>query len=294
LKGIFRPGGRGSRPPGPALGLGDAASVRAPVAVESSDGAAGGDEDGGGDRLGAWFRRHRTGDPSRADKRALRFMTFNAALGWLTALVLANAVADLVPLRRDVPYLMQVASGERQVADVAPLKVGVAREKTIAETMALEYVKVRHEVVPDAAEMNRRWGRSCLKNRIHVEERLCGYMAKHSADDVYREFFEQNVKAVQTLIEEGIDRRIRVDLAPIERGEGFYEIRFTMTDSKPGKDGLPETVRQLRYVASIWYEFRAEETVLEERYLNPFGFRVIRYRLAERQEPKDGQKEEGK
>lgn len=244
------------------------------------DGTAGGLEPG--DRLGAWTKRARTGDPSRGLRVALRgSVIMNVAL--VFALMAAvSAIGAIAPLRRDVPYFLASAAQDGQVVEVAPLRTNSQTMTIVEEREAIGYVRYRFEVIPDLYEMNRRWGKSCLEGVLHVEERLCAYVYSRSALPVYLEFRDQNLEQVQEMINRGVSRRVEIDMDPIHRGDGQWEIRFAAVDYTPEKNGEPRETRRRYFAATLWVSVGGRQEVERRaRFINPVNFKVERFHLAE-------------
>lgn len=253
-----------------------------------SVGVAGGPDDApAGDRLGGWTRRHRTGDPARGPASGVRLLSFALTLSAIGNLVMALTLSDMFPLRRDVPYLLQVSDINQAVAEVKPLRLQSDPLRLVAEKQAMRYVRVRHEILPDFAEMNRRWGGKCLeKADLAPDDDLCGFMMRHSAPEVYRAFHNQNAKEISKLIENGITRRVTIGLEPIAVDRFIYEIRFVLQDWKRKSRGdEPELVRSRYFVATVWVGFDKFDVKRRERFINPMGFQVTRYELAEQKPP---------
>jgi len=264
----------------PAVRTGPAGQVTGPRPA----GLGGGDD---GVEMGAYGLTKRTADRSRDDRRALRIMSFIAIIQVLVIVFLVSTLSALVPMRRDIPYLLQVvpnAVDGGAVASVGPLTIESPRKLVIAKILAMEYARIRHAIIPDAEEMNRRWGAKCLRDNIPADERLCAYVRKHSAPNVYSTFREQNLDEVSVMIAENQSRSVTIDVEPIEKGAQQLEVRFTLTDSVPGEGGRPETIRENSYVATIWYAFDSQVAPKGEEYLNPYGFIVTRYELAKKQD----------
>lgn len=249
--------------------MGDVGQVSAP----------GGDPDG--DALSGRLTDFDTGNPVRRRDRESRFQWMVIAALVMTNAVLATAIADLIPLRRWLPYLVQSEPLSSQVVEVRPLRVGSGPARQVAEIEAMRYVRMRHEVIPDVDTMRHRWDTSCLKGEIAVNDRDCAYVSRHSTTEVYKAFTQDNIQDVRKLIERRVTRKVDITLAPIDKGNGVMEVRFVLRDYTSGAAGEPGLRRQRRLVATLWTRFAEIEVDRDERYLNPFGFQVYKYELAE-------------
>lgn len=240
-----------------------------------------------GDRLGFWARFRRTGDPSRGPAGGVRLLSFALTMSAAVNVFLGASISAMLPLKRDVPYLLQVSGIGEAVAEVRPLRLQTDPMRLVAEKLAMRYVRVRHEIVPDFVEMNRRWGGKCLENRdLGPDDEMCGFMIRHSSSDVYRTFHSQNSKEIGKLIENGINRRVAISLEPIALDRLVYEIRFSLQDWKRRSRGdEPELVRSRHFVATVWVGFASFDVKRRERFINPLGFQVTRYELAEQKPP---------
>lgn len=270
--------------------LGRATPRREPTLLGSADALA----SGGGDRMGSWAESHRTGDPTRADRRALRVSVFGNVMQLFVILALVLALNDLLPLRRDVPYLLEVRGYDHAVADVRPLVTSSSRERILAQWEVARYVRVRNAVVPDLSEMDRRWGRKCVETTgpasYEDSDLLCSYIYLHSSQEVYGRFLGQ-IAPVKAFVEAGKSRRIKILSDPLRVAPGQYEVRFAMIDyGKPGvgqAGPVPDAPRRLserHFLARLWVTMDQPQHVDERlRFLNPSNFRVVKYELVEAQ-----------
>ncbi len=255
-----------------------------------------------GDSLGPYTQEHRTGDGDRPQRHGLRIAVAIIVLQAFTILSLSNTVEMLFPLKEWVPYILEKRSLDDAVVNVSPGTMSARVRDVVSEGEAARYVRTRHEVVPDIGEMDRRWGRKCAEtgnlSGFELADLLCSYMFRHSTADVYSEFV-RDLKEVEKFIDDGFGRKVRLLADPIlktrDKAGDVWEVRFAAIDYQPAKRtvsyrfaGEPETAvregqvaRERKFVAMLWVRFDESEAARRERHLNPFGFRVYKYHLAE-------------
>lgn len=244
-----------------------------------------------GDKLGDWSQKHQTGDVGRGTSRGLRISVFGNVILVLVVYQLAVALSSLTPLRRDVPWLMQTYGEDRAVAEVRPVVRPDQWQEAVAEYEVTRYVRVRHEIVPDLPEMDRRWGVNCARNtaRVSFEDGalLCSYMMLHTGQQEYARFIGQ-IEPVPAFIRDGYHRGVRILQEPLRMDTGLYEVRFLTTDWRerkmregPAMPGEPEKVREKEYVARVWIEPFQGELLNGNRHLNLARLQVWKYELAE-------------
>lgn len=235
-----------------------------------------------------------TGASKRKHDRVQRLQWTLILLQSFALVGLAYGFATLGPLRRDIPYFVTVNPEHSQLIEIIPFR-DTPHIKTadsvdlFAKSMAMRYVKIRHEVVPDPAVMNKRWGTRCLGGGgPRAEDQDCAFIWTHSTQAVYSEFERRNKEAVGALIKDDIRRVVELTGEPRNVGENLLEIRFVMkdfqADRRTGKSVLLQSVEQSVY---IWYQIRALQVEASQKYLNPFGFQVTRYERAQVQSRAD-------
>jgi hypothetical protein len=189
---------------------------------------------------------------------------------------------------------------DNAVLETKPAELKGSIRDVVSEGEAARYVRVRHEVVPNIVEMDRRWGRKCADSgeidRFEEADMLCSYIHRHSSDAVYEEFVKADMKPIESFIKAGNGRSIKLLTDPIRKDRGpngdLWEIRFVAQDYKVREQseghkfaGEPLIIRERKFVATVWVGFDSQNLrPRKERALNPFGFRVTKYHLAESHE----------
>lgn len=253
-------------------------------------------------------------DP-RPQAKALRIAVFVIVILLMVVVVLADALSSLTPLRRDVPMLLETRPWDRAVVEARPLRSGGDRTDELLRHQIARYVRVRYEVVPDLAEMDRRWGTSCFKaNKTYgwtENDELCSFIFLRSHSRVFGRFVEE-IRPVKTFIQAGKSRLVRILNDPtrldVYGEQSQWEVRFEVIDYKrpdsadlraPSAEdripGAPVPIRTSRWRAKIWIhlngpEKRADtkkvtdemsEENLKRLRLNPTGFMVTKFEPAE-------------
>jgi type IV secretory pathway component VirB8 len=240
-----------------------------------------------------------TGDQDRSLRKALRMVVFFAGGEMLIIILLVIGLDQLIPLRRDVPYFLQGRPWDQAVLEVHPLSMRASKETLLAEMDVAKYIRLRYEVEPDLAEMDRRWGEHCSEENdpVGYEENdlLCSYMKVHTSGSEYAGF-RGSIVPIKEFIDSGMMRTVTLQQDPIRRHDGEYEVRFVMKDFDcpsvvPPKKGraatctMPVETRRQYFSAIIYYGYQDVSLSVRNRHLNPQGFMVDKIELSEWKDP---------
>lgn len=240
-------------------------------------------------KLGQRTKAFDTNAPKRKHDRVQRIQLSVILFQTVALLVMAAALSSLTPLRRDIPYFVTVNPAHEQHIKVFPFRNTPEIEaqdsiENYAKAMAIRYVKLRHEVVPDSTVMNRRWGTGCLDGpEPKVDDLDCGFMWLHSQPIVYTKFQQENTEAVGAMIRDDIRRDVTFIGEPRTIGEQLLEIRFSIKDTQTDRQGRPILLQQSEMSVYIWYDIKVLRVEASQRYLNPWGFKVTKYERATQQ-----------
>ena len=234
-----------------------------------------------------------TGDRGRANRVAVRFLAFALVVSLLANYAQTTFIINAWPFAtRTVPWLVKVKDNHDAVIEMEPLKRGTSQMILLAKKYATDYVRLRNEIVSDPVEMNRRWGTGCLEDPLRMDERMCAFVAKHSAPAVYRSFVELvDQKKVQKMFERRESRQVSFALSePLQIGHDQFELRFTLTDVQHIDGPHPTVIRKRKFVAKVWWAFcrgafvtrrcppeAQKPSPRNERFLNPEDFWVTGY-----------------
>ena len=183
------------------------------------------------------------------------------AIGAATIAVLeAGALILLTPLKTVEPYTLLVDRTTGYVQALKPLDADkIAPDTALTQSFLVQYVIARESFDSDTVRTN--------YNRVaswSAEQARSGYL---SSIQVSNPQSPLNLYPPSTLVE----TRVK-SVSPLGRNVAL--VRFDTIRSDAGGQVQPSR----SWVAVIRYRFSGEPATLEERFVNPLGFRVLRYR----------------
>lgn len=210
------------------------------------------------------FAEFDSGSESRRLAWALRAVTLVAAINGLAAAAAVFGLVSLLPLKTVEPMLLTVDRAENAIVRVSPFTKGAEGFRLMTEALVRRYVDVAHTVQLDPKAMQRRWG---------------GDLYRMSGQEVFEDLREAFAAPAQKLLDRKISRGVEIEgdprLLDEQGGQLYYQVTFRTIDSR-----LMKTVSTRRWIASLVVAFLPDEVAYEDRYINPLGFRVIRYSIA--------------
>ncbi len=179
-------------------------------------------------------------------------------LSMLLNIVLVLTIYAMMPLKKVEPFLVSFSSEENQVVRIMPATMVQNGFGIFVEKLAMEFVKIRQEYLSDAQEQQNRW-------LVYLASRM------NKLDHV--EF----IKSVQPVYEElqrkGFSRKVEILGANRGNTQNFVAVKFKTIDY----DRFGNNQQEMTWVAQLRYGFFNQDTTNQDKYLNPFGFRVISY-----------------
>lgn len=265
----------------PTLGRGGRGSTGAAATSPGLDGVADGGAAGGGDRLGPWSTRGRTGDERRGLHAFGRAATLIAIGELCVIILLVDTLRVLMPLKETEIRVATVSRTDDVAVWIGEVPLESERAKEIIQRLAVGYVRQRHEVIPDWAEMDKRWGTECMARATPsdslYDDDMCGYVSLRSSPPVYDAFVESIRDTAAQWISSGLRRSIDFYMDPIWRGGDQIEIRFWAADSQRGRE-----IARRHWTVNLWFSFNgAGAQTKPARFLNPHDFKVVKYSAAE-------------
>lgn len=274
-----------------------------PVAAPAIAGAgAGGAAMSGGleaDNLPA-SRSQRTGDITQTLRAYIRFLGLFATTLLVALVLLVDTIRIMMPLKEVQTRVVTIRERDQLAMEITPMPVSGPAARDMIEQLALGYIRMRLEVLPSWAEMNKRWGTDCLAARRAVsvsvnDDQRCSYVAAHSTQEVYNRFTSSLGPKAEKWIEDGLARSVTYYMDPIwhkEGEEGYLEVRLWLIDYDAGDDpsrmatwlafrnGDPPApeIERVHLNVHLWYRFnqpRKEQGAVVE--LNPLNFMVTKW-----------------
>lgn len=197
---------------------------------------------------------------------AMRGLSFALILTVLLNVIQGFLLVSLMPMKEIQPFLVQVAREGTLVAAIQPIKDTFEAKDVLTEKLVREYVVKRHEILRSNAVMQKRWSPS-------------GYLGVTTSNDEYSRFRQRVSPVLEEIRSRDAKRRATIlSINAVTVGE-IYIVDFRSTSYNQNDDIIEETV----YTANIEIGFRPLKNLTREQMIiNPTGFTVINYSLAEK------------
>lgn len=189
-----------------------------------------------------------------------------AALSVCLNVVMGVALAQLTPLVRVQPYLVNFQNKSEQIVTVAPISNSLEDSRRVTERLVRQYVMLRHTIVPNATEMERRWG---VGSDLH-------YM---STNPIYKEFSSEEFrKGMDLLVSEGLSRGVEINYVNLlPSSTTSWEVGFATYDMYP--QATEPKLKKWRAVVDV--DYQPSRLSHDARFRNPLGFYVRRYSVSQ-------------
>lgn len=199
-------------------------------------------------------------DRHQALRASRRLAWIIAIVAVVVALAEALAIAALTPLKTIVPYTLLVDRQTGYVQALKPLEAStIAPDAALTQSFLVQYVIARESFDIDAIRANYRkitlWSADTARSDYIAATQITN---PSSPLNLYprTSVVETRVKSVSPL------------------GENAALVRFETQRRDAG--GQLQPARP--FVTVLRYRFSGEPMTVEDRYLNPLGFQVLRYR----------------
>lgn len=204
-----------------------------------------------------------TGHAFRVQKWTSRVLAIVCAVEAFALVGMGGAMLSLFPLKEVQPMLLIGGSRDDRVWRVEPFEVGTRGWDLIAQKMAENYI-VKRETIDLQTEVER-WQE----------------VAWLSSDDVFREFKEwMSGTSPNSPFEMARKKRLTRTAVPqvtTQLNDHQIQVEFLRRDFQHG-----EEISRKVIVATLTFDFVEQAVATEDRYLNPTGWQVVAYGLAEK------------
>lgn len=212
---------------------------------------------------GSW-----AGERNEALRKSRRIAWIAASVATVVALAEAFALAGLAPLKTVVPYTLLVNRQTGYVEALRPLEAStIAPDAALTRSFLVQYVIARESFDIDAVQTNYR--KVALWSADTARSSYVAGMQIANPDSPLARLPRSTI----------VDTRVK-SVSPL--GSNTALVRFeTQRRDAGGQVQSPQS-----WVAVIRYRFSREPMSVDDRFLNPLGFQVVRYnRNAESIEP---------
>jgi len=195
-----------------------------------------------------------------AERRARKLAWTVASVAGALALILALTLAMLVPLKTVQPYVVTVdrQSGAVEVATTVA-NGRLTQNESVIQAQLANYVRVRETF--DASDLSENYRRVQLLSSADVRAAYVALMAAGNPDSPLR------------ALSPGDTLKVRIKSVSLT-GTGSALVRYDLDRTVAGGRGVSSTA----YVSAISYGFNNKPLRAADRFENPLGFEVTRYR----------------
>lgn len=195
-------------------------------------------------------------------RNVLAFITITALVALV---VVVTILAYITPLKTIEPYVIQVEerSGITQVVD--PLKSGeITANEALKNYFILRYLRAREEYTPNADILQDAYSTVRLMSDPTVFSEFRAYVSSTNENSPANRYRDKTRRVIKI--------KTFTYLEP-----NRVQIRFRADEISVGMRRISNTEH---LIALINFEFTNLELTLQERYINPLGFRVTAYNVA--------------
>ncbi len=197
---------------------------------------------------------------------AIRGISLSLIISVILNTVLAFIIVSLMPLKEIRPFLVQVAEEGTLVAAVQPINDTFDAKDLLTEKLVREYVVNRHEILRSNDVMRSRWSPS-------------GYLGTTTDSAEYKRFSAKASELIKDIRSRDAVRRVTITSVNTVSVGHVYLVDFTSTFY----DDRDNVLEQKNYTATIEIDFRKlTDMTREQMMINPTGFTVLSYSLAEK------------
>ena len=212
--------------------------------------------------LDAYYKQAATWNRDRVEalQNSRRTAWWVAGAATVVAILLAFALMLMMPLKTVVPYTLLVDRNTGFVQALKPLDPDkVAPDTALTQSFLVQYVIARESFDVDAAQANYR--KVALWSAETARADYLGYMQVSNPQSPFVIYPRSTV----------IETRVK-SVSPVGRNAALVRFDTVRRDAA----GVPQPPRA--WVAVIRYRYTGEPMKLEDRFVNPLGFQVLRYR----------------
>ena len=205
-----------------------------------------------------------TGQGYRAQAWVTRVLLVAVLLQTIMIAILGGTLVTLFPLKTIEPMILRSDHQANQIWRVEPFETGTKAWYLIAEMKAKEYVLKRETI--DLQTDRERWE----------------HVAWMSSDDVYDAFFnfmspDKNPESpYTTAVQNRLTRTVEIEVVS-RLNDWQYQVEFLRRDFQHGAE-----IERKRLVATMTVATQEQRMRYEDRYMNPTGWVVVAYGLAEK------------
>ncbi len=202
----------------------------------------------------------------RAAQMIARLSTICAVVLGLTVIALICLIITLFPLKEVRPMLVTLKEKGEQVVRIEPFERNEKATTLLMETLSRQYVTLRETIDLQTEEV--RWKHLSLMTGSQLNEEFMSLMNPDNQDSPFKKRLDEQVtREIQTLSS--------TSLAP--SAPNIFQVEWISRDRHKG-----QIIGQGHWVSTLTVSLEPHEVSIEDQYINPIGFTVTHYTLAQK------------
>lgn len=202
----------------------------------------------------------------KAAQITARLSTICAVVLAFTVMALACLIIFLLPLKEIRPMLVTLKEKGEQVVRIEPIERNEKATTLLMETLSRQYVTLRETIDLQTEEV--RWKHLSLMTGSQLNEEFMSLMKPDNQDSPFKKRQEEQVsREIQILSS--------TSLAP--SAPNIFQVEWISRDRHQGN-----VIGQGHWVSTLTVSLEPHEVSLEDQYINPIGFTVTHYTLAQK------------
>lgn len=202
----------------------------------------------------------------RAATLMARLSTICAVVLALTSIALVCVIIALLPLKEIKPMLVTIKDKGDQIVRIEPIERNEKATTLLMETLSRHYVTLRETI--DLQTEDVRWKHLSLMTGAELNHEFLESMTLENADSPFKKRQEQKVtREVQILSS--------TSLAP--SAPNIFQVEWISRDRHQG-----QIIGQGYWISTLTVALEPHEIPIEDQYINPIGFTVTHYTIAQK------------
>lgn len=202
----------------------------------------------------------------KAAQMMARLSTICAVVLGLVVIALVCLIIVLFPLKEVRPMLVTLKDKGEQVVRIEPITRNEKATTLLMETLSRQYVTLRETI--DLQTEDVRWKQLSLMTGPQLNDEFMSLMKPENQDSPFKKRLDDNVTREVEILSS-------TSLAP--SAPNIFQVEWISRDRHKG-----QVIGQGHWVSTLTVSLEPHEVSFEDQYINPIGFTVTHYTLAQK------------
>lgn len=202
----------------------------------------------------------------KAAQMMARLSTICAVVLGLVVIALVCLIIVLFPLKEVRPMLVTLKEKGEQVVRIEPITRNEKATTLLMETLSRQYVTLRETI--DLQTEDVRWKQLSLMTGPQLNDEFMSLMKPENQDSPFKKRLDDNVTREVEILSS-------TSLAP--SAPNIFQVEWISRDRHKG-----QVIGQGHWISTLTVSLEPHEVSLEDQYINPIGFTVTHYTLAQK------------